>query len=503
MTNSKSLTRSLLAGVAFAALVALASPAGAQTGCGDTRDGQFFGYIPESSMLVVTCWPVILGPGTVVEDLDGNAVDISTLTQGEELKTWGCTRPDGFTLDATRVEVARNGSPRASDEQITLIDNGAVSYRLSAVSTPLIGTPGTTDNPTLGLEIGKRYRIDCPTSHPLTIASRGASFSSDVLLLIQSGSTGSFESDPDVAFADFGPFIEFTLTPELADAMQSAAAVGPGYRCDFHPSTMRAAITFREKPTELVWPAGEETFEFATLGSNVSPSFASWVIVTDTPAQYQPTISNTPAAATNQAAGSSRWLRVNDTHDANSVQDRVYSGPINVPGGESVLLYSWGAHANIETTVATTQGRLIVQHRDTGDSQFKNLGGLEYTDTGVNVIIIGSADGGIGKAGATVTEPLYSYGDAGGFAKGTWVPLEFTVDFSTNHIHGTATGTDGTTTKNAMAMGLAPQGAINTGEFRFCIRNHGTGNTSVVSIDNLTFAGASAPSAVESWEMYD
>lgn len=503
MTNSKSLTRSMLAGVAFAALVALASPAGAQTGCGDTRDGQFFGYIPESSMLVVTCWPVILGPGTVVEDLDGNTVEISTLTQGEELKTWGCTRPDGFTLDATRVEVARNGSPRASDEQFTLIANGSASYRLSAASTPLIGTPGTTDNPTLGLEIGKRYRVDCPSAHPFSAISRAASFSGDVNLLMQGGSVGSFESNIDVAFQDFGEFLEFTLTPALADAMATSAAAGPGYRCDFHPSTMRAAFNFRPKPTALTWPSGGETFEFATLGSSVSPSLASWVIVTDAPAQYLTTISNVPASATNQAAGSTRWLRVNDSHDANSVQDRLYSGPVNVPGGESVLNYTWGAHVNVETTVAATQGRLIVQHRDTGDSQFKNVGGLEYTDTGVNVVIIGTSDGGVGIAGASVTTPLYSYGDAGGFAKGTWVPVSFTVDFSTNHIHGTATGTDGVTTKNAMAMGLALQGAINSGEFRFCIRNHGTGNTSVVSIDNLTFAGVAAPSAVESWEMYD
>jgi hypothetical protein len=311
-------------------------------------------------------------------------------------------------------------------------------------------------------------------------------------------STGTLEGDADIAFADFGSFIEFTLTPALADAMQSAASVGPGYRCDFHPSTMRAAFTFREKPTELAWPSGEETFEFATLGSSVSPSFANWVIVTDAPAQYQPTISNVPAAATNQAAGSSRWLRISDAHDANSVQDRVYYRPDrNVPGGESVLNYTWATLMNVETTVATTQGRLIVQHRDTGDSQFKNVGGLEYTDTGVNVVIIGTSDGGVGIAGASVTTPLYSYGDAGGFAKGTWVPVSFTVDLDTNHIHGTATGTDGVTSKNAMAMGLSLQGAINEGEFRFCIRNLGTGNTSVVSLDNLQFGGTAAPSAVQ------
>jgi hypothetical protein len=114
MTISKSLSRNACSRRGVCGMLALAAPAGAQTGCGDTRDGQFFGYIPESNMLVVTCWPVIIGRDTVVEDLNGNPVDSGDAgTFGEELKTTGCVRaPTDSQWTRPRRSCAQRLAPR-------------------------------------------------------------------------------------------------------------------------------------------------------------------------------------------------------------------------------------------------------------------------------------------------------------------------------------------------------------------------------------------------------
>jgi hypothetical protein len=154
-------------------------------------------------------------------------------------------------------------------------------------------------------------------------------------------------------------------------------------------------------------------------------------------------------------------------------------------------------------TIGTSTPLLIAQHLN--GAAYANVGGLEITSTGVNIIILGAGDAAaVGKAGASVRTPLYSYGDAGGFAMGTWVPCQFEIDFSTNQIKGRATGTDGITVKTATVSGLALQGATTKNNFRLCIRNNGTGNTSTIHYDNVVFQGfADSSAGAENWGLYD
>lgn len=109
-------------------------------------------------------------------------------------------------------------------------------------STSGLGTVGPALNPTLTIQIGKRYQVTVPnfSFHPLEIIAKAPTFSGDVVLLSQkSFVTGSFESDPGVNWQDTGiDTVSFTLTQSLYNAMTGTGEI-PGYRCGAHVSTMR------------------------------------------------------------------------------------------------------------------------------------------------------------------------------------------------------------------------------------------------------------------------
>jgi hypothetical protein len=105
-----------------------------------------------------------------------------------------------------------------------------------------IGASVGAQDPTINLEVGRRYgvRIINFGTHPFEVLAKGATFSSDAVLLSQHpGVTGSFEADPGVNWQDSSTdTVEFTLTQNLVNAMKSPNHI-PGYRCGVHISTMR------------------------------------------------------------------------------------------------------------------------------------------------------------------------------------------------------------------------------------------------------------------------
>ncbi|MBI5155585.1 hypothetical protein HZA57_10150 [Candidatus Poribacteria bacterium] len=389
------------------------------------------------------------------------------------------------------------------DESLVFVDNFGNAWQLSSTSDSLVGTTGV-DNPSLSLEVGKRYKgtYTAPLVHPFVLMAKGTSAGGDSALLVQGSGTGSLEGDATIDWFNSGSDFYFNLSPTLADAMNGTASQNPGYRCNVHTTTMRGDITFRAVATGLIWGTSEtESFENAANGTSVNQAFASWSIVTDDPANYTATISTSPSGHTNQAAGSTRWLTITDNHNAAGVQDRTYSPPIAPPSGMDVVEYTMSWRADVQATVAGTAALAIVQHFETGSGSFKNVGGIEFTNSGANAIVIGTDNSGIGKAGATDRMTLYNYGDAGGFAQNTWVPVSFTLDFRTGELTASATGTDGSTNVSQTLTTLSLQGGeINN--FRFCIRGTDTGNTSTISYDNLSLAGTAAPASLQSWQVY-
>lgn len=124
------------------------------------------------------------------------------------------------------------------------------SYRLDNFEPPEteFGEIGA-QNPTLPLELGKRYQVTVPnhTFHPLEIIAKSSSPSQDVVLLSMS-IQGPFESDPDVAWQDDGQgTVSFTLTSALYQAMIEGGLI-PGYRCRAHFSQMRGDFTVAGLP---------------------------------------------------------------------------------------------------------------------------------------------------------------------------------------------------------------------------------------------------------------
>jgi hypothetical protein len=137
----------------------------------------------------------------------------------------------------------------------TFGDSGYGAYRLEAPEPCRLslGTFGGY-NPTLLLEVGKRYQVRVVhyTDYPLEVIAKGASDSRDKVLLSMGSDVGTFAADPEVNWQDDGRgTIRFTLTARLFDAM-SEGGLTPGYRCRAQPTVMRGdfAVTWTSPISE-------------------------------------------------------------------------------------------------------------------------------------------------------------------------------------------------------------------------------------------------------------
>ncbi len=124
------------------------------------------------------------------------------------------------------------------------------SYRLDAFEPGDIEfAPLGSENPTLPLELGKRYQVKVTnySSHPFEVIAKAASASQDKVLLSMAAQ-GPLESDPAVAWEDNGTgTVRFTLTIDLYQAMVEGGRK-PGYRCRPHASLMRGDFTVAGLP---------------------------------------------------------------------------------------------------------------------------------------------------------------------------------------------------------------------------------------------------------------
>lgn len=141
-------------------------------------------------------------------------------------------------------------SAQTYDVSWTFGNVGNRSYRLDAAEPAGsdMGNLGRED-PTLPLELGKRYQVKVTnyTVHPFEVLAKGVSSSRDLVLLSMS-IQGPFESDPDVQWADDGQgTVQFTLTTPLYQAMLEDGRA-PGYRCRPHAPEMRGDFTVTGLP---------------------------------------------------------------------------------------------------------------------------------------------------------------------------------------------------------------------------------------------------------------
>jgi hypothetical protein len=400
-----------------------------------------------------------------------------------------------YALAAALSLGAGLATAQAPDVTAVIGDDGGSNYFLNSFSPPSanLGAIGVAD-PRLNLVIGKRYQFTVSSSHPMAIARLGP----DTILLAQGADVGTFEGTASVNWVDnfgLGTFT-FTLTPALAEAMVGQA----GYFCQVHPGDMRGFFITNSAPSALVWPGGTDSYENALLTTSVA-SITGYSIINGG-ASYTATIANTPAAMPGQFVGSTRWMQIADTDAA--LSNRVYGASINA-APDQVRKYKFAFHTLVQNIAAGNSVLWISQHDVSG--VFNNVAGLELTDTGVNVIIVGTTDpldAGIGKTGATTRTLLYNFADTGGFGLNNWVLIGFEVDLVAGSVTGSAVGSGGVITKTATLTGLLfSNPSASPQKFRMCFRNNKVGSTSTINYDNLTLVGtALVPSGVNDWNLF-
>ncbi|MBM4025466.1 MAG: hypothetical protein FJ280_08665 [Planctomycetes bacterium] len=118
----------------------------------------------------------------------------------------------------------------------------SAAYRLEAREPcHALLDPFGDKNPTLLLELGRRYeiRVVHHQTYPLELIAKGASAAQDKVLLSMGSDAGAFASDPEVDWQDDGGgTVRFTLTPRLFQAMEQGGLTA-GYRCRDEAATMR------------------------------------------------------------------------------------------------------------------------------------------------------------------------------------------------------------------------------------------------------------------------
>ena len=146
------------------------------------------------------------------------------------------------------------------------------SYRLDAFEPGNIEFPALgSENPTLPLELGKRYQVKVTnySFHPFEIMGMAPSASGDKILLSMA-IQGPFESDPDVAWTDNGQgTVRFTLTEGLYQAMIEGGRK-PGYRCRPHSATMRGEFTVAGGPIAARIAPSPIGIELQTVASGLA-----------------------------------------------------------------------------------------------------------------------------------------------------------------------------------------------------------------------------------------
>lgn len=213
-------------------------------------------------------------------------------------------------------------------------------------------------------------------------------------------------------------------------------------------------------------PAGIETFEGMSLGQTVH-GFSGWSMVPNGPGMTVTAVDTPPAPP---VGGLARWLRILDT-DAVGADGRFYSSNVVQSGVRS---YTWHFLVNSQTTPpggASAKPRYTIQHDgDLGAPiAFANAWGIEFTSTGLNLVVTG-----IGGVTDSVAIPGISFpADVG-----NWMTLSITADFDSD----TVSGAVNSGTSVSLPINLVGDESI----FRFCYRGEGTGNVSDMLLDNVS-----------------
>lgn len=131
----------------------------------------------------------------------------------------------------------------AADVVATFIVDGTPAWVVQSTSDTQFALPNIPNMP-LTLEIGRRYVLtNADAAHTLEFVAGDFALGNDTVVLAQGAVVGSMEADAGVAWSDSGNVIAFTVTQDLATALNGTVAQQPAYRCGGHPASMHAAMS--------------------------------------------------------------------------------------------------------------------------------------------------------------------------------------------------------------------------------------------------------------------
>lgn len=308
---------------------------------------------------------------------------------------------------------------------------------------------------------------------------------------LQWGSGGHGRSTIAAAAGKWSDANHFAPTPPAGSSLRwdSRSNSPESWWVDETPSLGSAdpPTTPGSVPSGLAWPSGSQNFEGLALGDDAE-AITSWVPVNASvvPDDYivravGDVRGSTPGPA--GASGSTTWLRFKD-QDSTNVQNRYYSNNITAPSDPTSYTFTYWV--NVERAPlagATTFPKFTIQHHD--GAAFQNSWGIEFTNTGANLIVLGNG----GTAGSTA---LFPY--TGATVTGNWVRVDLTVNFLGNTVSADFNQSG---TPVSLPINLTGNKAF----FRLCHRGEGLGNSASLLLDDVSFSGQIVL-AVEGWVAY-
>jgi hypothetical protein len=188
-----------------------------------------------------------IDPGAGIDNLTDTLGDVGTLLIRHDSNanpTPIGSHPEHILATVGIDNISALLGPAPSYDVTWVFDNNSIqSYVLDSFE-PNDAALGEidADDPTLLLYLGERCQVTVldDANHPLEVLAKGASAGLDtVLLSMKPAVTGTFESDPNVAWEDNGiGTAAFTLAEGLYNAM-IVPNKRPGYRCGIHVVNMR------------------------------------------------------------------------------------------------------------------------------------------------------------------------------------------------------------------------------------------------------------------------
>jgi glucose/arabinose dehydrogenase len=255
---------------------------------------------------------------------------------------------------------------------------GLISYRLDSFQPADAGLGANIgeQNPTLTLQLGKRYQVTITDyfTHPFEVIAKASSAGADTVLLSMGTPVGSFEADPNVAWEDNRRgTVSFTLTFSLYNAMTAQGKV-PGYRCRLHASTMRGDFAVEGIPIAEGIEKGAVSVELETVASGfaapvdlkTSPDGTGRLFVVDQAGKIYLILNGVlqPALFLDLTDRLVSPLGIIGSHDANDYDERGFLGlafhpdfanPEN-PGYQRI--YTYTSEPNLEPADFTTEPTL-------------------------------------------------------------------------------------------------------------------------------------------------